>query len=56
LDEAEQPPVVRHQRLVVNGYGTSLCGVDDGVLVEKDVTCLGCIEQTRPLISSEHAE
>lgn len=53
MDEAEQPPVARHFRKVVNGWGVSLCGADDGVLAERDVTCLNCIERFRALVTSE---
>jgi hypothetical protein len=53
MDEAEQPPVVWHARKVVNGWGSALCGADEGLLVGKQASCPDCIRMTRALVTSE---
>jgi hypothetical protein len=53
MDAAEQPPVVWHARKVVNGWGSALCGADEGLLVDKQASCPDCIRMTRALVTSE---
>ena len=61
-DEAEQPPVVRHLRFVIDEWGVSTCGADDGVLfsVLAAVNCEACIrheiEGTRSVHPEEYRE
>jgi hypothetical protein len=52
---SDEPPVVRHRRYVVNGWGESLCGETGGVLTDTGVDCPRCIDLNQPLVTSEHA-